>query len=409
MLKEVFCDRIDILITEDRKIHKKSDELDVSHKVFNIDSFLEKVNAENPQLADYQVLSVKREYFGNMNLEDSFFDSLKEDYPGFDRWFNRKADETAYICRSDEGALLAFLYIKIEDFNENYYDIQPAFKPKKRLKIGTFKVILNGFKLGERFLKIAFDNALLFCVDEIYVTVFNRTSDQQRLMFLLEDWGFSQHGIKGCLGSGEEVVLTRSMSKAFNSATPRHSYPYISKSTNKFIVPIYPEYHTELFPDSILKTESHINFVENKPNRNAIQKVYISRSYERNLSSGDIIVFYRTKFNGSAHYTSVATTLGIVESVITNIPNLSSFISLCRKRSVFTDAGLAKYWNYDSGNRPFIVNFLYAYSFPKRPILKVLLERGIIDEAPRGFKRLNDIAFDRLLEEANAEHSFIVD
>lgn len=43
--------------------------------------------------------------------------------------------------------LLSFLYLKVEDENENYSNINPQFSPKRRLKIGTFKVISNGFRL----------------------------------------------------------------------------------------------------------------------------------------------------------------------------------------------------------------------------------------------------------------------
>jgi predicted transcriptional regulator len=42
---------------------------------------------------------------------------------------------------------VAFLYLKVEDTGENYSDIEPVFKPKHRLKIGTFKVELNSYKL----------------------------------------------------------------------------------------------------------------------------------------------------------------------------------------------------------------------------------------------------------------------
>src|SRR5688500_19196184 len=49
--------------------------------------------AENPALADYKVLSVKKELFGNVDVSDSFFDSFRTDYQGFDGWFNRKAED----------------------------------------------------------------------------------------------------------------------------------------------------------------------------------------------------------------------------------------------------------------------------------------------------------------------------
>ncbi len=408
ILSELYSNRVDYLISEDKKIHNKARQLGISQKVFYINSFLEKLTFENPEFKDYKVLSVKKEYFGNIDLSDTFFDTFKEDYPGYEKWFNGKANEIAYVCHSDQGKILAFLYLKIENEKENYYDIEPIFLPKRRLKIGTFKVINNGYKLGERFLKIIFDNALNFSVQEIYVTIFNKRPEQQSLITLLESLGFRHYGIK--TSSGTEQVYVRDFSKKVNITEPRMTFPFISSNQNIFIIPIYPQYHTELFPDSILSTESPYNFVENEPHRNAIKKVYISRSIERNLCSGDLILFYRTKYNGPAYFTSVITTIGVVESINDNIKDENEFISLCRKRSVFSDNELKSHWNYNTRNKPFIVNFLYVYSFPiPRINLKQLTEYGIISQAPRGFERIEKSCFLILLEVTNAQRSFIVD
>jgi hypothetical protein len=143
------------------------------------------------------VLAVRRMHFGQVDLHSEFFNSFREDYggPAFDKWFNRKADDTAYVCYEGE-TLTAFLYLKREGPEENYADVEPRFHPKRRLKIGTFKVELNGFKLGERFLKIVFDNAIRQRVDEVYVTIFPKRIEQQRLVRLLEDFGFTHHGKK---------------------------------------------------------------------------------------------------------------------------------------------------------------------------------------------------------------------
>lgn len=411
ILNEIFCERIDLLITEDRKIHKKALDLGILERVFTIDSFLEKVTAENPDLADYKVLSVKKELFGNLNLRDTFFNSFREDYKEFDTWFNRKSDEIAYVCTSESSEVVAFLYVKIEGREECYSDISPTFSPAKRLKIGTFKVVSNGYKLGERFLKIVFDNALRFSVEEIYVTLFDETLEQRRLIGLLHDWGFQEHGVKQT-GNGEEVVLVRDFRPQINKSNPCESYPYLSSDSRKFLVPIYPEYHTELFPDSILRTESPNDFIENKPNRNAISKVYISRSFKRDLKAGDIIVFYRTASGGSGYYTSVTTTIGVVQSIVTNITSDRQFVELCRKRSVFSDDELLKYWNWRTNNRPFVVNFLYVYSFPKRMNLKALIDSGVIQStksAPRGFEQISDEQFNRILEGSEANECIVID
>jgi hypothetical protein len=409
LLLELAAGRVDALITEDREIHRKGRTVGLSSKVFTIDSFLEKVTAENPELADYKVLSVRKAYIGSVELRDSFFDSFRADYRGFDEWFNHKADETAYLCTAEDDSVVAFLYLKPEGREEAYRDVEPPFVPAQRMKIGSFKVATNGYKLGERFLKIVFDNALKFNVEEIYATAFLRTEEQDRLIRLLGDWGFIRHGTK-TTKDGVEQVFVRKFSPTFNPEDPRKSYPYISRRTRKFIVPIYPEYHTELLPDSILNTESPANFVENRPNRNAISKVYISRSVERALRPGDIVVFYRTKpGTAPAHYTSVATTIGVVQDVILNIRNKEDFIQVCRKRSVFTDDELARHWDHSPSNRPFVVNFLYVYTLPKRPNLAQLKATGIISDHPRGFEELSAGAFEKLMEVSDGDKRIVVD
>ena len=294
-------------------------------------------------------------WFGKININDSFFDSFKEDYFRFEKWFLKKSDEIAYVTINN-GRILSFLYLKVEDQTENYSDITPNFHPLRRLKIGTFKVISNGVRLGERFLKIIFDNAIQYQVDEIYVTIFNKRNEQKRLISLLQDWGFALHGIKNS-DNGDELVYKRDFKPSFNKENPKFSFPYISKSTNIFMIPIYPDYHTELLPDSILTTESPYDFIENQPHRNAISKVYISRSIERNINKGDIIIFYRTAAGGrSAYYSSVITTIAIAEDKIENILDENDFILKCRKRSIFSDKELKEFWNYNPRYRPFIIN-----------------------------------------------------
>lgn len=406
LLNEVYQGRVDILVSEDRKIHTKARTLGIQDQVFRIDAFLEKVISENPELIDYSVLSVTKKHFGDIDLSDQFFESFREDYPGFDAWFNRKADEVAYVTHKGD-AILSFLYVKVEDESENYSDISPVFPPRRRLKVGTFKVVSNGVRLGERFLKIIFDNAVTYGVDEIYVTIFEKTDDQKRLIDLLCDWGFVKHGTK-TTANGDELVFVRDCTPRFEADSPKLSYPYVSTASQAFLCPIYPNYHTELFPDSILTTESALNFRENQPHRNALSKVYISRSFNRNLKPGNVIVFYRT---GGFHK-SVVTTIGIVEDVQDRIGSEQEFIQKCRKRSVFSDNGLKEHWNYDPRNRPFIVNFLYAYSFPKRPNMAKLIELGVIadiNSAPRGFEPISKEQFQAIIKASETNESIIID
>ncbi|MBP1640174.1 MAG: hypothetical protein H6Q17_1757 [Bacteroidetes bacterium] len=403
LLNEVYAGRVDILITEDKKIHQKAESLGISNKVYKIDGFLEKIFSEHPDLIDYKVLNVQKKHFGHINLDDDFFLSLKEDYPGFEKWFVKKTDEVAYITQNKtNGLILSFLYLKVEKEDESYSDIIPIFAPKKRLKVGTFKVINNGFRLGERFLKIIFDNALVNKVDEIYVTIFNHRDEQKRLIDLMEQWGFKFWGMKG-----EERVYVRNFSPTFDLNKLKCNYPFISRSSGIFIVPIYDSYHTELLPDSILNNESPLEYIEDFPHRNGISKVYVSRAMKPHPQKGDILIFYRT----GGLYKSVVSTIGVVEEVVYNIHTEEEFIRHCRKGSVFPESELKTMWNYNKFNKPFVVRFMYSYSFPHRINMKRLIELGIlanVEDAPRGFRPINIEQFNLILKETRSDESFIV-
>ena len=292
LLCELYCKRADILITEDRRMRLKADRLGLSECVFTINSFIEKCTNENPDLIDYKVLAVKKELFGNIDVTDPFFATFREAYTGFEDWFIKKNNEEAYVCRTDTGAILGFLYLKTETEEENYSDIAPIFRPKRRLKVGTFKVEASGFRLGERFIKIIFDNAIERNVKEIYVTLYMNRPELRMLYDLLVRWGFYKYGIKkNC--NGEEVVLVKKMADYDKSKSVKENFPNIRYDVQKFFLPIEAQYHTPLFPDSQLRTEGNFDYLGDKAHRYALQKVYISLSYKRDMHPGDLLVIYR--------------------------------------------------------------------------------------------------------------------
>lgn len=224
ILNELYCGRVDILITEDRGVYNKARCLGIADKVFSIESFSEKMLSEHPNLIDYTVLAVRKKKIGEIDIRDEFFDSLRGSYEGFDAWLNKKSQEDAYVCYLGND-LKAFLYLKQENEDENYSDIEPVLPPKKRLKIGTFKVTMNGLKLGERFLKIVFDNAINMNVDEIYVTIFDSDINdlpKQALVKQLQDFGFYRWGSK----KNGEGVYVRDMKHIFCRDKPSKTFPY---------------------------------------------------------------------------------------------------------------------------------------------------------------------------------------
>lgn len=406
ILNELYCGRVDIFITEDRVLYNKARQLGIADKVFSIESFSEKMLSEHPTLIDYSVLAVKKKKIGEIDIKDEFFDNLRESYEGikFDNWFNRKSQEDAYVCYLG-NSLKAFLYLKQENEDENYSRIDPILPPKKRLKIGTFKVCMNGLKLGERFLKIVFDNAINMNVDEIYVTIFDSDKNdlpKQELVKLLKDFGFYRWGKQ----DNGEGVYVRDMTKTFEKENPKHTFPFFNKYANTYICPIYPKYHTSLLPDSILNNESPYEFQENEPFRNAITKVFISRSVFKELRRGDNIIFYRC---GTFH-TGVITTIGIVNRVL--FPStLEEFKDCCKRRTIFSDKELEEQWNYKK-TKPFVVEFLYAYSFPKPKVnLKALCNADILSlgNMPRGFYPIGQDKFNKILKLTRTDTRYLVD
>ena len=80
------------------------------------------------------------EKFEEINLTDVFFNSLRENYEGFDDWFRQKAasGEMAYVSLSEENKINAFLYLKSEEGIVK--DVDPVsseiFKPRNIIVTG---------------------------------------------------------------------------------------------------------------------------------------------------------------------------------------------------------------------------------------------------------------------------------
>lgn len=404
LLYEIYCGRADILITEDRKMRLKAERLDITDKVFTINAFITKASSENPALIDYKALSVRKECFGNVDISNPFFNTFKEAYPSFENWFSRKCDEEAYTCRNDQGDMLGFLYLKTEDERENYSDITPIFKPMRRLKVGTFKVEASGFRLGERFIKIIFDNAIERQLNEIYVTLFMDRPELKALYDLLRRWGFEEHGTKRTNGK-DEIVLVKKLGVYDESLTPKQNFPNIKYFRQKFFLPIEAKYHTPLLPDSQLRTENEIDFLGEKPHRYALQKVYISFSYKRNMHPGDFLVLYRKGVTpGRKGYESVVSTIGIIDEVKYNFKSKEEFLKYCENRTVFTPEELDSFWN-TKRDVLLVIKFIFVKSLNNRLNLKHFWDNGLIPQncGPRPFDTMTDSDFDAILRDSNTE------
>ena len=341
--------------------------------------------------------------FDQVNINDPFFASLKADYAEFEGWFAKKASNMAYLSVNDADEIDGFLYLKFED--EGHTNILPEMAPKKRLKVGTFKIDAHGTKLGDRFIKKLFDQAMAGGVEELYVTVFEKHTG---LLKLLRKYGFEQWGTKPS-ANGTELVLIRDMK--WSGTSLHKNYPLVNiGSGKKYLLALYPMWHTRLLPDSKLITEGP-DVIADISHTNSIQKIYLAgRSGAQNLQHGDAIVIYRTSDDkGAAYYRSVATSVCVVDKVemISEYPTEESFLQYCSPFSVFTEQELKNL--YTTRRYPVIITFTYNISFPKRINRKALIEVVGLNPNDRWTcLELTEAQFSSILSEGKVSANFVV-
>lgn len=343
--------------------------------------------------------------FTDVNLNDSFFDSLKESYQEFEDWFNRKAEseDKVYVQYDQNNNLVGFLYLKIEDGTLD--NVTPPRGDCKRLKVGTFKVTPHGTRFGERFIKKIMDKAIVENVDEIYLTIFD---EHDALITLLQRYGFNND--EGCVkesDNGTEMVLIKNMREV--SGDICLDYPLIqTENKRKFALSIYPRFHTKLFPDSILNNENY-NLIQDISHTNSIHKIYVCymRGVEQ-LIPGDILAIYRTTDRqGPAHYRSLISSLCVVEEIRTgrDFRDLDEFINYANRYSVFERNELTTLYNNPN---VVVIKMTYNTALRHRVIKQQLMDDLNINPEYWGFFRLTDEQFDGLLELGEVYENIII-
>lgn len=348
--------------------------------------------------------------FNEVNFDDPFFDSLKSDYShGFLGWIRKKSESNvdyAYVLYDENNHIDGFMYLKIE--SEPVTDVFPPLPNKKHLKVGTFKFNPKGTLRGQRFLKKIFDHAIIDKVDDIYVTVFNK---HRYLIKLFQMYGFIIKGEKTS-ANGTEHVLVRDFTKHDLSGDFLSDYPYINMKNGQSVhlLSIHPEYHTKLFPDSKLVTESP-DIIKDISHANSIRKIYICGMKDvMHMRPGDVIVIYRTSDNqGPAHYRSVATSLCVVEEVrhIETFATEQEFIDYSVRYSVFTESELKGF--YCHKKYPYIISFSYNVALPKRLTREKLINNiGLNQRAYWGVMSLSKHEFESIIKLSEVDESIIV-
>jgi len=345
--------------------------------------------------------------FSDINLSDPFFDSLKSDYPEFSDWYTKKSvnGAKAYVQKNKEGMLQAFLYMKKE--TEEVTDVNPPMPAAIRLKVGTFKIDAHNTKLGESFVKKIMHSALHIKAEEIYVTIFEK---HEGLIRLLKRYGFIEYGTKG-EGESPELVFVKSMVVKNNDILT--DYPFIhTEDKRKFVLSIWPKYHTSLFPDSILNNEERAkdSLVKDVTHTNSIHKIYICKmDGVDQLKKGDLLLIYRTSDGkGSARFRSVISSVCVVEEVKTakDFKSINEYLKYSNAYSIFDESELKKLY-YQKGMA--VIKMTYNAAFDRRVTRGELIDGvGLSEDQYWGFFQVTDEQFKDIISRGKVNESIIV-
>ena len=322
-----------ILVSEDRKLHSKAARLGLRDRVHYIQQavdFLRRlhttVNLSFPNIEETPLYQIE------LGLE--FFDSLRDDYDSFNKWYEKAAREgrKAWVHKNDKGELGALCIFNTE-YDPIVTDGNKAI-PGKVLKLCTFKVseTVRGRRVGELFLKASFQYATQNGTEHIYLHT--RRGKQDFLIDFIKEFGFDFYG-----EYKNDAVYVKEH-PAIPVPSTLHTLDYHKKyfplfmgvpSVGKYIVPIRPEYHKILFPDNqrqllLFPYGSHFG---QKIVGNAIRQAYLCHARIGGLKAGDILLFYR-----SCDQRAI-TSIGIVE-LTGDYENVDEIIQIVSKRTVYS-------------------------------------------------------------------------
>lgn len=390
----------DILITENQETHFLAKKRLYDDRVYTIEEFIEMCVTEHRELDEMRGVVLEKVKFGTLSLKDRFFKTFIDEYaPYYFTWFEKKANDFVYVAKDIAGGLHALLKLKEETITGKEKDIKPSLPAGKFLKISSLKVDYTGQKLGERFLRIIFDQAVEKKVAFIYYTIYSDSIQRKRLIGMLGKWGFRKWGIKD---SGEQVYL-----KLFRKELcqdPMLQYPYQNRGQKVYLIAIEGNFSDLLVPP----TEDRSHFYDYEPFKNAIRKLLILDSRNLQVKMGDCLLFYR---KGKNDTTSFITAAGVVDGLFTSFVNENHFIRRCQKRSILPHQALHEYWLRYEG-KPAIVDFLHNYSFTIGEIGKDKMNSVGIDFKNLRLNTLLELSGEQvrsLIDGTVYEEDFIVD
>jgi predicted nucleic acid-binding protein len=379
LIYAVYRDAVEFLISEDKRLTSKALKVNLRNRVFSVDEAVEVFGKSLPKKQLKRPPALIEELVHNLNLRDTFFDSVREEYPKFDEWF-RKVSREGRKCwvHSEQGSIRDLLIFK--DENEPI-DSVPPFPSKRRLKLCTFKATSSGHRIGELFIKLAVQYCVNNKIEQTYLTHYSKKEDP--LAELLSEYGFFNVAKK----DGEDIYLKELVPDARKAESMSSDvistvfYPafYDGPSARKFVVPIRPEYHDRLFTDYAGRQTTLLEHAGNFiVEGNTIKKAYLCHSSTQRISKGDILLFYRSKDRREL------TTLGVVEDVFFRLKDSIKVMKLVGNRTVYSVEEIK-----ELVKKPTLVLLFKWHFYLARPLrLDELKNMKILREAPQTLTRI---------------------
>lgn len=383
LLNAVCANAVSILVTNDEGIHKKAKKIGKEDFVYYLAEALDFINQQLPQNLKVEVSHpiIKAEKCYNIDINDTFFDSLRADYKEekFNNWFKEKCQKGHRDCLviQDDDKLVGLCIYKFE---------KPCYEMKGRvLKICTFKLSVSGNKQGELLLRKLFDYSYTSEVDWIYVTAYEKNYICQ----FFENFGFERYS-KVKEDSGELIFRKqmKPLPEDYLKFTPldfdiRFCPRYFNAEQDAFLVPVISSYHNMLFPESIKENLLFPQLDYMNSYSNAMRKAYLCKSNTNLVREGSILFFYKSHGVGNIE------TCGIVERV-ERLRNLDAIISLTGKRTVYQRSEIENMCK--DGKDILVLLFRQAEGFAKEIHFSDLQKQQLVSGVPQSITKLTEEA-----------------
>ena len=386
LLFALYKNSVSFLVTEDTGIHKRAKKEDLKTRVLTISQANNMLDRLFPKEITISLPKIENPHLYDIDFNDEIFDSLKDEYKGFEDWFKKSSQEQikAWVIKNLENKnKLESICIYKEAKGEDYLSYN---LPKKSLKLATFKVdeSYRGKKLGELMLKQAFLYAVENSYKSCWMTVFPK---HEVLIDFIKDFGFMKIGETNQRDNktGEpELIFRKDFIKPENYPLRGLDFhikysPFYDdrKDIEKHIIPIQEKYYYILFPEQKLQISFPI--AENETPGNTIKKVYLCHAATKQLKCNDLVFFYVSS------PVQAITSIGIIESVFRS-DELLKVVSHIGKRSVYSFSEIEKM----TKQKVLVIEFRFIKHLKKEINLNQLKKENIIQGPPQSIQNLKN-------------------